>query len=87
MPHLEIISCADIRKIYINTYASYEFNGINNVTRSTGIQTYQIIVICPGTNMPATHTYMFHCTPTLLFIQTPHLHTYNSKTEDSATFI
>ena len=56
---------------YFPTCASYKLTGINSVTKNTTIYTLNITRIYPRTNM-ATTLHMFHCTATVIYIQTPH---------------
>ena len=64
VPLMPITSYADIRIQYQYIYLIW-LNAITNVTKSTGIHTFDITYICPWTNMPITlHIYVplnFYC--------------------------
>ena len=64
---------------YISIYTSYEFSAMSIVTRRTDIHAFHITGICPWTNKPPHCTYMYQCPVTVVYIQTPHYHTYLSK--------
>ena len=57
---------------YVNIYASYEFNAINNVTRNTDIHTFILLVFAPEQIGLPYCIYTIHCTSTVVYIQTPH---------------
>ena len=72
---------------YISIYNSYKLNAINSVTKSTGLFTFHIIDICPGTNVSGTlHMYFTLHLQWILHLDHRLLHIKVKKTTNS-TFI
>ena len=78
MPYMQNSSCADMRQD-VTIHALYEPTGINNVTRSTGINTLHIICMCLWTNMSATMKAPLSC---FCSLHRPHITAYITQQQE-----
>ena len=60
----------------MSIYISYELTAINSVTRSPGIHIFTMLTYVPEPIFLPYCICMFHCTTTIVYIQTPHYCTY-----------
>ena len=65
LPHVQISD------IYDSIYALSECTGINNVTTNSGIPTFTYLAYAPKQICLQHCTYVFYCTSTVVYIQTP----------------
>ena len=73
--HICQIVHVQISGYYISVYTSYELNTINKVTTCTSIHTFTLLAYIHQHIHLQYSTYMFHCTSSVVYIQTPHYFT------------
>ena len=65
--HVYKIASVEILGKYVNIYAAYEPTAVNNVTRSTGMDTVTLLAHAIESIFLPYSTHMFHCTVTLVY--------------------